>query len=46
VFTGSPLPRPTVEGGSINVRIPAAATSGVDGAGPGSGLGVRPNPAR
>jgi len=45
VFTGGPLPRQTVEGGSIEVRIPSA-TSGVDGAGPGSGPRVRPNPVR
>jgi hypothetical protein len=45
VFVGQPLPRETVEGGSIDVRIPPA-TSGVDGAGLGSGLRVRPNPAR
>ena len=45
VFTGGPLPKQTVEGGSIQVRIPSA-TSGVDGAGPGSGLRVQPNPAR
>ena len=45
VFTGGPLPQQTVEGGSIQVRIPIS-TSGVDGAGLGSGLRVRPNPAR
>jgi hypothetical protein len=45
VFTGQPVPQQTVEGGSIQVRIPTA-TSGVDGAGLGSGLRVRPNPAR
>jgi hypothetical protein len=46
VFTAGPLPRQTVEGGSIEVRIPALATTGVDGPGLGSGLRVWPNPAR
>jgi serine protease AprX len=45
VFTAQSVPQPTVEGSSIQVRIPTA-TSGVDGAGLGSGLRVRPNPAR
>jgi hypothetical protein len=45
VFAAQALPLQTVEGGSIQVRIPTA-TTGVDGAGLGSGLRVRPNPAR
>jgi serine protease AprX len=45
VFTGGPLPVQTLEGGSIQVRIPPAST-GVDGPEPGRGPRVRPNPAR
>jgi len=45
VFTAEALPQQTLEGSSIQVRIPAA-TSGVDGAGLESGLRVWPNPAR
>jgi len=44
-FVAQDVPRQTIEGGTIEVTIPPA-TTGVNGAGLGSGLRVRPNPAR
>jgi len=44
-FVGSPLPQQTVEGGTIQVQIPAA-TSGVGGPGTSGAVRVLPNPGR
>ncbi len=44
-FVGQPLPQPTVEGSTVEVRIPADA-AGVTGPGARGGARVLPNPAR
>lgn len=44
-FVGQPLPRQTVEGGAVEVRIPSA-TAAVDGPGARGAVRLLPNPGR
>jgi len=45
VYTGGPVPRPTVEGSEVQVQVPAALT-GVGDVAPDRALRVGPNPVR